>query len=101
MHDFYIMMPLADDANPTPPEGGPVPGIGLRQLVGGDDKLRALIVTGHTGIHHAWRSVSPLLDQLLRDTGRFDVRITEEFRGAGPETLDHYDLVVLNYFGRF
>jgi type 1 glutamine amidotransferase len=95
------MMPSADDANPHPPEGGLVPGIGQRQLGSGDDRLRALIVTGHTDIHHDWRTVSPLLAELLRETGRFDVRITEEFRGAGPETLEPYDLVVLNYFGRF
>src|SRR5690348_18353568 len=100
MHVSYIMMLLADDANPHPPEGGFVPGIGLRQF-GGDDKLRALIITGHTDIHHDWRTVSPLLAGLLRETGRFDVRITEEFRGAGPETLEPYDLVLLNYLGRF
>lgn len=78
-----------------------MPGIGQRQLGGDGDKLRALIVTGHTDIHHDWRTMSPMLAQHLRDTGRFDVRITEEFRGAGPETLEPYDLVVLNYFGRF
>src|SRR4051794_2226581 len=77
MHVSHIMMPLADDANPPPPEGGLVPGIGLRQL-GGDDTLRALIVTGHTDIHHDWRTMSPMLAQLLRDSGRFDVRVTEE-----------------------
>src|SRR3954447_11566294 len=87
MHVSHIMMPVADDANPPPPEGGLVPGIGLRQL-GGDDMLRALVVTGHTDIHHDWRTMSPMLAQLLRDSGRFDVRITEEFRGGGPETLE-------------
>ena len=34
---------------------------------------------------------------MLEDTGRFEVRVVEEFRGAGPETLAPYDLVVLNY----
>jgi type 1 glutamine amidotransferase len=77
-----------------------VPDIGLRDL-GGSDKLQALLVTGHTDIHHDWRTVSPMLADLLRSTGLFDVRVTEEFRGAGPETLEAYDLVVLNYFGRF
>ena len=87
MHVSYIMMPLAANANPISlPKGACVPDIGLRQL-GGNDELRALIVTGHTDIHHDWRTVSPMLAQLLRDTGRFDVRITEEFRGAGPETV--------------
>jgi hypothetical protein len=77
-----------------------MPDIGRRQL-GGDESLSALIITGHTDIHHDWRTVTPLLADLLGQTGLFDVRITEEFRGAGPETLEPYDLVVLNYFGRF
>jgi type 1 glutamine amidotransferase len=77
-----------------------MPDIGLRQL-GETDAIRTLIVTGHTDIHHDWRTMTPLLANLLRETGRFDVRVTEEFRGAGPETLEPYDLVVLNYFGRF
>ena len=77
-----------------------MPDIGQRVLRS-DDKLKALIVTGHTDIHHDWRTISPMLRDLLKETGLFDVRITEEFRGASAETLDEYDLVVLNYFGRF
>src|SRR3954470_19308762 len=101
MHVSYIMMPSAVDAKSPPPEGGLVTGHGRRQLGGGDDKLRALIVTGHTDIHHDWRTVSPLLADLLRGTGRFDLRISEGLRGPGPETLEPYDHVGLNDFGRF
>jgi uncharacterized protein len=61
-------------------------------------KIQALIITGQNG--HDWRTVSPLLRKALEDTGRFEVRITEEFRGAGPETLAPYDVVILNYFDR-
>lgn len=61
-------------------------------------KLRALIITGENA--HDWRSVTPELRKLMEATGRFDVRVTEEFRGAGPETLAPYDLVVLNYQDR-
>jgi hypothetical protein len=38
-----------------------------------------------------------VLKQALEDTGRFEVRVTEEFRGAGFETLAPYDVVVVNY----
>ena len=65
---------------------------GTRDLVPGGERLRALIVTGRTDIHHDWRTVTPMLAELLRSTGRFDVRVTEEFRGAGPETLEPYDV---------
>jgi type 1 glutamine amidotransferase len=59
-------------------------------------KIAVLIVTGQNG--HNWRGTTPLLRKILEDTEKFEVRITEEFRGAGPETLAPYDLVVLNYF---
>ncbi|PYR02709.1 MAG: hypothetical protein DMG00_28285, partial [Acidobacteria bacterium] len=61
-------------------------------------KIAVLIVTGQNG--HNWRGTTPLLRKILEDTGKFEVRVTEEFRGAGPETLAPYDLVVLNYFDR-
>lgn len=59
-------------------------------------KIQALIVTGQNG--HDWKSTTPVLRKLLEDSGRFEVRVTEEFRGAGPETLAPYDVVVLNYY---
>jgi len=59
-------------------------------------KLQVLIITGQNG--HDWRATTPVLRKLLEDTGRFEVRVTEEFRGGGPETLAPYDLVVLNYY---
>lgn len=59
-------------------------------------KIQALIITGQNG--HDWRATTPVLRKLLEDTGKFEVRVTEEFRGAGPETLAPYDVVVLNYY---
>jgi type 1 glutamine amidotransferase len=65
------------------------------------DRLQALIVTGMTDLHHDWRAVTPLLAATLRDSERFDVRVTEEFRGASGMTLAPYDVVVLNWFGKY
>jgi type 1 glutamine amidotransferase len=62
-------------------------------------KIQTLLITGQQG-GHDWKAVSPELRKVLEVTGRFEVRITEEFRGAGPETLAPYDLVVLNYQDR-
>ena len=59
-------------------------------------RIQVLIITGQNG--HDWRATTPVLQKTLEDSGRFEVRVTEEFRGAGPETLAPYDLVVLNYF---
>jgi type 1 glutamine amidotransferase len=61
-------------------------------------KIQVLIVTGQN--QHDWKSTTPLLRRMLEDTGRFDVRVTEEFRGAGRETLAPYDVVVLHYMDR-
>jgi type 1 glutamine amidotransferase len=59
-------------------------------------KIQVLIITGQNG--HDWRATTPVLRKILEDTKRFEVRVTEEFRGAGAETLAPYDLVVLNYY---
>jgi type 1 glutamine amidotransferase len=61
-------------------------------------KLQALIITGQDV--HNWRGVTPVLRSQLEASGRFEVRVIEEFRGAGPETLAPYDLVILNYYDR-
>jgi len=64
----------------------------------GPPKLQALIITGQHG--HDWRATTPFLKQALEETGRFEVRVTEEFRGAGPETLVPYDVVIMHYMDR-
>lgn len=64
----------------------------------GPPKTQVLIITGQNG--HNWKGVSPLLRKALEDTDKFEVRITEEFRGATAATLAPYDLVVLNYQDR-
>lgn len=62
------------------------------------NKIQVLIVTGQHV--HDWRGTTPLLEQILESTGRFEVRVNEEFRGAGPETLAPYQLLVVNYYNR-
>jgi type 1 glutamine amidotransferase len=72
-------------------------GIGTA-AVGQTPKLQALIITGQNTASHDWRATTPVLRKLLEDTGRFEVRVTEDFRGAGPETLAPYDVVIVNYY---
>jgi uncharacterized protein len=59
-------------------------------------KIRTLLITGQNV--HDWRGVEEPLRKALESTGRFEVRTTEEFRGASAETLAPYDLVILNYY---
>jgi uncharacterized protein len=63
---------------------------------GGPAKIQALIITGQNA--HDWKGVTPPMRKMLEDTGKFEVRVVEEFRGAGPETLAPYDVVILNYY---
>ena len=62
-------------------------------------ELKVLIVTGHDHFHHRWRLGATRLRQVLDEAGIFDVRVTEEFRGATAETLETYDCVIVSYFG--
>ena len=64
----------------------------------GPPKLQVLIITGQHG--HDWKATTPYLKQALEDTGRFEVRVVEEFRGATAETLAPYDVVVDHYMDR-
>ena len=81
---IVLGLPLSAFAQPSPP---PDP-----------SKIQVLLITGQHV--HDWRGTTPILKQILESTGRFEVRINEEFRGAGPETLANYDLVVVNYYNR-
>jgi len=61
-------------------------------------KLQALILTGRNTASHDWHGTTPVLRKLLEDTGKFEVRVDEEVRGVGPETLAPYDVVIVSYY---
>lgn len=58
-------------------------------------KIQVLVITGQD--KYPWREASPYLKDLLNQAGKFEVRVTEEFRGATAETLQPYDVAVLVY----
>ena len=64
-------------------------------------RLQLLIITGKNSYEHDWRGTTNALRKMLEDTGRFEVHVTEEFRGATAATLRPYDAVLLNYTGRW
>ena len=63
-------------------------------------KIRVLLISGMVVKEHDYRKVNELLRLMLESTGRFDVRLTEEFNGATDRTLEDYDLILLNYDGK-
>jgi type 1 glutamine amidotransferase len=58
-------------------------------------KVKVLILTGVN--NHDWVATTPVLREVLEQTGRFEVRVNEEVRGNGPETFAPYDVLLLNY----
>ncbi len=60
--------------------------------------VRVLIFSGHN--NHDWRTTTPYLAKLLKDSGRFDVRLEQEPAGITAATLANCDLIVLDYQGR-
>src|SRR5215467_5031382 len=56
-------------------------------------KIQVLIITGRDS--HDWRGVTPVMRQFLETAGIFEVRVAEEFRDAGPASLQGYDVAVL------
>jgi len=65
----------------------------------GQERLRALILTGETDPSHDWRTTTPLLREALEKTGRFEVQVVEKVPGLTPRDLAGYDAVVLHYNG--
>lgn len=64
-----------------------------------EKKLNVLLITGIVTDEH-----NPLMPSMIRymleSTGRFKVKITEEFTGCTAETLAKYDAVFIDYDGK-
>ncbi len=59
------------------------------------EKYNILLVSGVISMDHD-RRVNEWLRTLLEACGKFNVVITEEFRGANAETLANYDAILIN-----
>lgn len=65
------------------------------------DRLHVLIISGQNSYDHDWTGVNNRLRTMMLDSGRFDVRVTEDFDDGDLATLKKYDVVVLNYSSRW
>ncbi|MEZ5742441.1 MAG: ThuA domain-containing protein [Sphingomonadaceae bacterium] len=66
-----------------------------------EERLKLLIISGRNSYEHDWTGVNNRLRTQLQDTGRFDVRVTEDFDSGTLAMLKAYDVVVLNYSSRW
>ncbi|MCC7462813.1 MAG: ThuA domain-containing protein [Gammaproteobacteria bacterium] len=64
-------------------------------------RLQVLILSGRNSFEHDWRGTNNIMRRMLEDTRRFEVRVIEDFRGASARTLAPYDVVIVNYLGRW
>jgi hypothetical protein len=68
-------------------------------------EIDVLLATGRVTVEHdnefrSFRHHTSMLTALLETTGRFRVRVLEEFRGVGDELLSRFDVVLVMYEGR-
>jgi uncharacterized protein len=66
-----------------------------------EKRLKVLIISGQNSYEHDWTGVDTMLRGMLQGTGRFDVRVIEDFDHGNLETLKAYDVVLLNYSSRW
>lgn len=66
-----------------------------------EQRLKVLIISGRNSYEHDWTGVNNTLRTLMQDTGRFDVRVIEDFDHGTLATLKGYDVVLLNYSSRW
>jgi uncharacterized protein len=69
--------------------------LGAAVVLRAQRKIQVIIITGRDD--HDWRGATPRMRQYLDRAGIFETRIAEEFRDAGPESLNRYDVAVLVY----
>lgn len=60
-----------------------------------------LIISGQNSYEHDWTGINNQLRRQLQDSGRFDVRVTEDFDEGNAAMLADYDVVLLNYSSRW
>ena len=66
-----------------------------------EKRLKVLIISGRNSYEHDWTGVNNMLRTLMTDSGRFDVRVTEDFDHGTLAMLKAYDVVLLNYSSRW
>lgn len=66
-----------------------------------EKRLQVLIISGQNSYEHDWTGVNNVLRTQLQGTGRFDVRVTEDFDEGNLAMLKDYDVVILNYSSRW
>ncbi len=72
-------------------------GVGVASARGADasGRLRALILSGQN--NHDWKRTTPALRQILADSGRFSVDVTDDPAACNAATFAQCDVIVSNW----
>ncbi|MCD7737727.1 MAG: ThuA domain-containing protein [Lachnospiraceae bacterium] len=62
--------------------------------------VRVLLVSGRVIGEQYYPADNERIRRILESTGKFEVKVTEEFNGSTARTLEDYDVIFLNYDGR-
>lgn len=64
------------------------------------EKIKVLLVSGEVTSEHDYPKMNEHLRTMLEATGRFVVKVIEEFNGITEKTVENYDMILLNYDGK-
>ena len=70
-------------------------GCALSARAAEDAKLRVLLLSGQN--NHGWQATTPVMVKLLKDSGRFDVTVTDEPAKLTGEAFGTCDVIVSNW----
>lgn len=62
--------------------------------------IKVILISGKLTSEHNYPKMNEYIRNILESTGRFTVKIIEEFNGSTKKTLEGYDLILLNYDGK-
>lgn len=69
--------------------------IALVNLSVGAEPVRALILTGQN--NHDWKETTPVLRQILEQSGRFTVEVSERPETMTPESVSNFGVIISNW----
>ncbi len=63
----------------------------------GAEKINVLIVTGFDVGSHVWEESAKLNQAILRESGKFEVKISDDKEIFASDDLSDFDVLVLNF----
>ena len=67
----------------------------------GASKIRVLLITGEDVPAHNWKETSSLTRIALEETGKFEVRISEDIGILEAKSIHRYDVLIFNFRNNF